>query len=313
MSQNRANSAAFIEAEQYSAFILRNLHDGMLPGALYRNVTDFGSGTTLHIKTVGTVTVQDGAEEVPFDYSPIESGEVTLTITDYIGDAWYVTDELREDGAQVEALMSARSQESTRAIQETFETRFLRKCNTSQTNANANLINGFAHRIASAEVNNVVSLTHFINMKLAFDKANVPMAGRLAIVDPVVGATLDKLITIGRDVTPFGENILANGWSREHQFLMNLYGWNIITSNRLQTGSFGDGTTTVAAGVANVFMCVADDNTKPIMAAWRRMPKVEGERNKDLRRDEFVTSCRFGFGTQRVDTLGILVTSAVNS
>ncbi len=151
MSQNRANSTAFIEAEQYSAFILRNLQDGLLPGSFYRNVSDFGSGTTLHIKTVGTVTIQDGAEEVPFDYTPIESGEVTLTITDYVGDAWYVTDELREDGAQVEALMSARSSESTRAIQETFESRFLKKCATSQTNANANLVNGFAHRIASAE------------------------------------------------------------------------------------------------------------------------------------------------------------------
>jgi len=139
------------------------------------------------------------------------------------------------------------------------------------------------------------------------------MAGRVAIVDPVVGATLDKLISIGRDVTPFGEKILASGWDRDHQFMMNLYGWNIITSNRLQTGSFSDGTTTVANGVANVFMCVADDNTKPIMAAWRRMPRVEGERNKDLRRDEFVTSSRWGFGTQRVDTLGIVITSAVNS
>ena len=313
MSQNRANSTAFIEAEQYSSFILRNLQDGLLPGQFYRNVSDFGSGSTLHIKTVGTVTIQDGAEEVPFDYTPIESGEVTLTITDYVGDAWYVTDELREDGAQVEALMSARSQESTRAIQETFETRFLAKCNSSQTNANANTINGFAHRIASTETNNVISLNHLISMKLAFDKANVPVGGRVAIVDPVVAATFDKTINFGRDVTPFGENILQNGFAREHSFIMNLYGWNIITSNRLPTGSFSDGTTTVTNGVANIFMCVADDNTKPIMAAWRRMPKVEGERNKDLRRDEFVTSARWGFGTQRVDTLGVVITSATAS
>lgn len=313
MSQNRGNSTAFIEAEQYSAFILQNLHDGMLPSSMYRNVSDFGSGNTLHIKTVGTVTIQDGAEEVPFDYTPIESGEVTLTITDYVGDAWYVTDELREDGAQVEALMSARSSESTRAIQETFESRFLRKCNTSQTNAATNAVNGFAHRIASAEVNNVLSLNHFINMKLAFDKANVPMAGRVAIIDPVAAATLDKLVSLARDVTPFGQKILENGFDRDHQFLMNLYGWNIITSNRLQTGTFSDGTTSVTNGVANVFMNIADDNIKPIMAAWRRMPKVEGERNKDLRRDEFVTSSRWGMGTQRVDSLGILITSAVNS
>jgi len=298
MSQNRANSSAFIEAEQYSAFILRNLHDGMLPGSYFRNVTDFGSGTTLHIKTVGSVTVQDGAEEVPFD-------------------AWYVTDELREDGAQVEALMSARSSESTRAIQEVFETRFLRKCNTSQTNANPNTINGFAHRIASTVATsgseNTITLDHFVQMKLAFDKANVPMAGRIAIVDPVCSATLDKTVSLARDVTPFGQKILENGFDRDHQFIMNLYGWNIITSNRLDKGTFSDGTTSVSNAVANVFMSLADDNTKPIMAAWRRMPKVEGERNKDLRRDEFVTSCRWGFGTQRVDTLGIVITSAVKT
>lgn len=312
MSQNRANSTAFIEAEQYSAFILRNLHDGLLPGSFYRDVSDFGSGTTLHIKTVGTVTIQDGAEDVAFDYTPIESGEVTLTITDYKGDAWYVTDELREDGAQVEALMAARAQESTRAIQEVFETAFLNRCNTAQTASNPNTVNGFAHRISSAATNGIFQLSHLISMKLAFDKANVPAAGRIFIADPVVAATLDGLVQIARDVTPFGQKVLENGFDREHTFLMNLYGWNIITSNRLPKGSFSDGTTTITNGVANVFLSLADDNTKAIMGAWRRMPKTEGERNKDLRRDELVTSCRWGFGVQRVDTLGILITSAVN-
>lgn len=312
MSQNRTNSSAFIEAEQYSAFILRNLHDGLLPGSFFRNVSDFGSGTTLHIKTTGTVTVQDGAEEVAFEYSPIDSGEVTMTITDYVGDAWYVTDELREDGAQVEALMAARSAESTRAIQEIFETRFLKKCNTLQTNAAANNVNGFAHRIASAEASNRLQLSDLIKMKLAFDKANVPTSGRIAIVDPITAAVLEGQVSIARDVTPFGQKILEQGFSRDHQYMMNLYGFDIITSNRLDKGTFSDGTTSVSNAVANVFMCVADDNTKPVMAAWRRMPKVEGERNKDLRRDEFVTSARWGFGGQRVDTLGIYITSAVN-
>lgn len=311
MAQTRANSTAFIEAEQYSAFILRNLVDGLLPGTFYRNVSDFGNGNTLHIKTVGTVTIQDGSEEVPFEYTPIESGEVTLTISDYVGDAWYVTDDMREDGSQVEALLTARSSESTRAIQEIFETRFLKRCNTSQVNASPNLINGFAHRVASTALNNVVTTQHFINMKVAFDKANVPMGGRVAILDPVVGATLDGSVPLNRDITPFAANILQNGFDRDHTFLMNLYGWNIITSNRLDKGTFSDGTTSVTNAVANVFMNVADDNNKPIMAAWRRMPKVEGDRNKDRRRDEFVTSARWGFGAQRVDTLGVLITSAV--
>lgn len=312
MSQNRGNSTAFIEAEQYSAFILRNLNDGLLPSTFYRNVSDFGSGSTLHIKTIGAVTVQDGAEEVPFEYTPIESGEVTMTITDYVGDAYYITDELREDGSQVEALMAARSAESTRAIQEVFESRFLSKAQSLQTNANANAVNGFAHRIASAASGNVMQLADIIKMKLAFDKANVPMSGRVLIVDPVTAATLDGQVSIGRDVTPFAERILQNGFAREHQYLMNLYGFDIITSNRLPKGTFSDGTTSVSNAVANIAMCVADDNTKPVMGAWRRMPRVEGERNKDLRRDEFVTSSRWGFGGQRVDTLGVYITSAVN-
>lgn len=310
--QVTSNSQAFIEAEQYSSFILNNLHDGLLPQTFYRNVSDFGSGTTLHIKTVGSVTIQEAAEDTPLVYNPIESGEVSLQITNYVGDAWYVTDDLREDGSQIEQLMSARSVESTRALQETFESRFLSVCNAAQTNANANVINGFAHRIASAETNNVFALKHLIAMRLAFDKANVPDSGRVFICDPVVEATLNGLVTITNDVSPFGEMILKEGMARGQRFVMQLFGWDIITSNRLPTGTFSDGTTSVTGGVANIFMCVLDDNTKPIMAAWRRMPKVEGERNKDRARDEFVTRCRWGMGPQRVDTLGVLITSASN-
>ena len=310
--QVTSNSQAFIEAEVYSSFILKNLHDGLLPQTFYRNVSDFGSGTTLHIKTVGSVTIQEAAEDTPLVYNPIESGEVSLQITNYVGDAWYVTDDLREDGSQIEQLMSARSVESTRALQETFESRFLSVCNSAQTNANANVINGFAHRIASAETNNVFALKHLIAMRLAFDKANVPDSGRVFICDPVVEATLNGLVTITHDVSPFGEMILKEGMARGQRFVMQLFGWDIITSNRLPTGTFSDGTTSVTGGVANIFMCVLDDNTKPIMAAWRRMPKVEGERNKDRARDEFVTRCRWGMGPQRVDTLGVLITSASN-
>jgi hypothetical protein len=312
MSQNTGNSRAFIEAEQYSSLILQNLHDGLLPGSFYRNVTDFPSGTTLNIKTVGSVTIQDGAEDVPFEYSPIESGTIQMTIDNYTGDAWYVTDELREDGAQIDQLLNARAMESTRAIQETFETRFLKRANTAQIDANPNKINGFAHRIASTASGNVMSISDIVAMKLAFDKANVSTAGRVAIVDPVTAATLSKLVGITHDVTGFGEKILENGFARDHDYIMKLHGFHIITSNRLDRGTFSDGTTSVTDGVANLFMSVANDTDKPLMTAWRRMPKAESERNKDLRRDEFVTSCRWGTGVQRVDTLGVYITSASN-
>jgi len=88
--QLTSNTRAFIEAEQYSSFILTNLHDGLLPETFYRNVSDFGSGETLHIKTIGAATLQELSEDTPFTYNPIDTGEVTLSITDYVGDAWYV-------------------------------------------------------------------------------------------------------------------------------------------------------------------------------------------------------------------------------
>lgn len=81
------NTQAFIEAEQYSKFILTTLNDGLLGEAFYRNVGDFGSGTTLNIKTIGKVTLQETAEDQPLVYNPIESGTVTLQISEYPGDA----------------------------------------------------------------------------------------------------------------------------------------------------------------------------------------------------------------------------------
>lgn len=308
--QLTTNTRAFVEAEQYSSFILLNLHDGLLPESFFRNVTDFGSGDTLHIKTIGTVTIQDAAEDTPLVYNPIETGEITMSITDYKGDAWYVTDDIREDGTDINRLMAERASESTRAFQENFETRFFEVTNQAQTDADANLINGFPHRIASSETNNIFSLDHLIAMRLAFQKANVPDDGNVFICDGTVEATLNGLVTITHDVTPFGQKILEQGMARGMKFIMNLFGWNIITSNRLETGTFGDGTTEVTTGVANVFMNVLDDQTKPIMHAWRRMPKSEGERNKDRARDEFVVRSRYGFGVQRVDTLGILITDS---
>lgn len=310
--QLTTNTRAFIEAEQYSDFILTNLHDGLLPGSFYRNVTDFGSGETLHIKTIGTVTLQEAAEDTPLIYNPIETGEITMRLTDYVGDAWYVTDDLREDGAQVERLTAARAVEQTRAFQEHFETRFLETIPLAMQAANGYPVNGFAHKIVSADGNGVATLDHFRRLQLAFDKVNAPGGSRIAIVDPTVAATLAGLVTITSDITAWPLEIIKNGFERDHRFIVNLFGWNVITSNRLYRGAADDGVTTMADGVWNVFMSVADDNTKPIMYALRRPVKVEGERNKDRARDEYVARSRYGLGVQRLDTAAVLITHPTN-
>ena len=325
MSQLTSNTTAFIEAQQYSQFILENLHDYLLPEGMWRDVTDFGSGTTLNIKTVGTVTIQDAAEDTPLNYSPIDTGTITLSITDYVGDGWKVSDDLREDGSQVDTLMAMRAMESTRALGEHHETRFLNVANAAQTAANLNLVNGRPHRWVGSAAGNArtVTLDDFIAMKLAFDKANVPAGGRIAIVDPVVEATLNSLQNlVNVSNNPMFEGMVTEGFARDHKFVRNIFGWDIYTSNFLPTltateainaSSYGLTSETAAIGdKANVFMCVADDACKPIMHAWRRAPKTEGWRDNEERADKYQVTSRYGLGAQRVDTLGVILTHPTN-
>lgn len=309
--QLTSNTQAFIDAEIYSDFILLNLHDGMLGEVFYRNVSDFGSGTTLNIKTIGTVTLQEAAEDTPLVYNPIETGEITMTITEYKGDAWYVTDDLREDGTQINRLMAERASESTRAFQEVVETDFLKTGAAIYAATTSSFdINGQPHLIVSGETNDIFALSHLIQMRLSFDKANVPAEGRVFICDPLVEATLNGLVTITSSVTPFAAEILKGGMARGQKFIMNLYGWDVMTSNRLHVANGNDGSQSGSDLVFNMLMCVLDDQTKPIMHAIRRLPKVEGERNKDRARDEFVVRSRYGFGVQRMDTMGAIATSS---
>ena len=323
MAHNTANTTAFIESQQYSQFILDNLHDYLLPEGMYRDVTDFGSGTTLNIKTVGTVTLQDAAEDTPLNFTNIDTGNITLSITDYIGDAWKVTDDLREDGSQVDTLMAMRAMESTRALGENHEGRFLSVANAGQTAANLNLVNNRPHRFvaggAGAATRNVV-LADFVSMKLAFDKANAPASGRIAIVDPIVEATLNTLISATTVVnnTPQFQGVLNEGFARDHRFVRNIMGWDIYTSNFLPSltateainGAAYDlaNDTAEIGDKANIFMCVADDSCKPVMHAWRRAPQTEGWRDQEERADKYQVTSRFGFGVQRADTLGVLLT-----
>lgn len=325
MSQLTSNTTAFIEAQQYSQFILDNLPDVLLPEGMWRDVSDFGNGTTLNIKTVGTVTLQDAAEDTPLVYNPIDTGTITLTITDYVGDAWKVSDDLREDGSQIDTLMGMRAMESTRAFGEQHETRFLTVAGTSQTLASVNLVNGRPHRWVaggSGGTSRNMTFADFVAMKLAFDKANVPASGRIAIVDPIVEATINGLVlnTTSVNYNPQFEGLMTTGFAASHRFVRNIMGFDVYTSNYLpvktatevidaSTYSLANDTAEIG-DVQNVFMCVADDSCKPVMHAWRRMPKTEGWRAEEERGDKFQVTSRYGFGAQRLDTLGVILTSA---
>ena len=314
MSITTSNSSAFIHAQQYSSFVLTNLETMLLPEIFYRNVSDFGSGTTLNIKTVGARTLQDVTEDQDLTLNPIDSSTVTLTISEHVGDAVYVTDEMKEDGDMVERLLMESAMETQRLIKENFQSTWLNAAYNAQTDGAANAVNGFAHRITASGGNDQITEGNLIDLALAFDEANVPQAGRVLIVPPVVTATLNKLVTLsaGLDRTPMFQTAFESGFARDNKFIGNIHGWDIYQSTLCPAtaAGAGDGSTTIAgAGRACIAMCIADDNMKPLMSAWRRMPKTEYFRDpsKGGGRDEYYTTARWGHGVQRLDTLGVIL------
>lgn len=323
MAQNTGNTTAFIEAEQYSKFILENLPDITLPEHFVRDVSDFASGTTLNIKSVGSATLQDMEEDVAPTFNAIDTSTITLTITDWKGDAWSVSDKLREDGAQIEQLSAMRAMEATRAIAEARETDFLAAMNlvVAQGSDDEMVINGRPHRwAASGSTDRVFQIDDFTAMKLAFDKANVPQMGRIALVDPVVEATLNSLVAAqGFTNNPMFAGLVTEGFAQTHKFIRNIMGFDIWTTNFLPLATAVDTLNNAAYGltdddteagdIANIFMCIADDGCKPGMTATRRQPKTEGWRDHDNEQDKFKVSTRYGYGVQRQDSLGIIYSS----
>lgn len=313
-----SNSSALIKAQVFSEFLLEQIHDGFLPDGLHRDVSDFGDGETLYIPVLGETTLRDYVEGSPAQYDPVDSGQITLSITEYVQAGAAVTRKLQQDGYKAAALEAAIPKEHFRLIQERYETDLLSQ-QSKQTAADPNTINSFAHRwVAASTTTGIISLEDFLYAKLSLDKANIPEGGRLAIVDPIVEASLNNLVAAQAFTNnPQFEGIVNTGFGRSHRFVRNIYGFDVWVSNRLATiadetinGGPHASSKQVTTGVANIFGCFADDQCKPFMGAWRQMPHVDAEFNKDFQQDEYLTTARWGFGLQRPESLIAVLTKA---
>ena len=157
-------------------------------------------------------------------------------------------------------------------------------------------------------------------MKLAFDKARVPVENRVAIVDPKVEFELNQLIdqtavTNGSTFNYDFQGLVQEGFGDRLNIVRNIMGFNIIISHNLpdvgaETINAADGTgaKSVTNGVANIFMSMASSDAMPFMGVMRRMPDPEMFRNVNLRQDEWTATARWGFAIQRPETLGVILT-----
>jgi hypothetical protein len=207
-------------------------------------------------------------------------------------------------------LISSFVPKQERAIMEHVEEAVL-GLQSQQTAGNANLINGAAHRYAASGASNVISVTDFARANLSLNKANVSANNRVAIVDPSVAYTIETLTNLSNvSNNPMFEGIVSSGIATGMRFVRNVYGFDVYTSQRLATigtesvkiGDQSGSAISCANFKANLFFS-ADSTVTPFIGAWRQMPEVDTEYNKDFQRTEFVTTARYGVKLYRPENL----------
>ena len=311
-------------SEVWSANIKEVLEDS-LSGMGYVNwLTDFPDGDAFNIPSIGEATVRDYQEDTAIVYDSLDTGEFNFSITEYKSAATYITKKARQDAYYAARLEAKFVPSQTRALEEVLESDIWDLAGTGgaqgggQTVGGANTINGADHRIfadaTSGANNSAVKAADFAQALFALKKANVPDASLVAIVDPNVEATINQLITItGSTVSQNQrwESIVETGVANGPKFVFNLYGFDVYTSNYLAKSTTAE--STVSNPVTNVLFSAADREILPFVGAWRQMPEVESEYNKDKQREEYLVTSRYGLKVYRPENLVTIISDGTTN
>lgn len=316
-----ANMDAVTRAELWSTQLKDILMDKTQGTNYVRWLSEFPDGTTFTIPSIGSLDAYDYTEGQPVVYTALDTGEFQFSITTYLATGTNITRKAKQDSFYSSEIIASFVPKQARAIEERLETDILKegqpKTGTPagyQTVANQNVINGGRHRWVGSDTLNakrVLAPQDFAEANYSLNKANVPNSNRIAIVDPstvFVMETQTNLVNLSNNKQ--WEGIVASGISGDMQFKVNIYGFDVYTSNRLaRCGTDQVGTSETIGGVAsgtdavcNLFFSAAAD-VLPFIGAWRQMPTVDTEFNKDLQQDEFVTTCRYGIKIYRPENL----------
>ena len=303
-----------IRSNLWSARLKEVLEDELMGTRYVDMITDFPDGDTINIPSIGQAEVNDYSEDAAIQYNAMDTGNFTFSITDYKSSATYITEKMKQDSFYMDRLVSAFVPKQSRAIMKSMEVDILKQPTPAgvagQTTANTNTINGAEHRWVGQGSDETIAVADFAKARFALQMANVPMTNLVAVVHPSVEyelSTLTNLVNVSNN--PRWEGIVRSGISTGMQFLVNIYGFDVYTSQNLHvnTGSEAIGGVTAAAGVNNLFFSAAPD-VLPIVGNIRQAPKVDSEFNKDRQREEYVTTCRYGFKFFRPENMCVVVT-----
>lgn len=296
-----------VRGEIWADMLKERLEDELMANN-FVNWLDFTDGTTLTIPSIGGATVRDYEDDTPVQYDAFDTGEFQFSGFNYISSGTYITKKARED-AHYAAMLEARFvPEQLLAIEKKLETDILAAMDEHQTPASENTINSAAHRYVATETSavdgttiEVIGYTDISRARHALQKANVPLVNLVGIVPPETVAHFEALAGGSNgtltQVNPMWEPLVATGLLTGTRFALNVLGFDIYVSNYLPTLTANEtiDTLTAEAGHYKTFwFSAADKELLNVVGAWRRMPDVESEYNKDMQREEYIVTARYG-------------------
>jgi len=309
MAGNTSASLSLLERTNVWSAELKEILRDELQGMKYVNWLDqFPDGDTFKIPSIGDATLNDYTEDSAVTYDALDASEFTFQITEYIQSGNYLTRKAEQDLYYANQVLSQFVPLQERALMERLESDIM-GLQSGQTAGNANAINGAAHRMIGSGASNAIGVADFAKALHSLKTAKVPQRNLVAIVDPSVEFELNTLSQITSvSNNPRWEGIVNSGIATGMSFVANIYGFDVYTSNYLaDIASETIGSTTATNAKANLFFS-ADQGVLPFVGAWRQMPTVDMEFNKDYQPTEFVTTARYGVKLYRPENLVTVLT-----
>lgn len=311
-----ANNEHLIRANIWSAQLKEVLLDELFATKYVDMITDFPDGDTLNIPSIGQAEVRDYVENAAIPFTGMDTGNFTFTINRYKSSATYVTEKMKQDSYVMSRVIASFVPKQHRALAKEMEVEVLALAPNSQTPTDNTLINGAAHRRIASGTNQTLSVQDFSKAKYALQLANVPMTNLIAIVDPSVIVAIEGLTNIVTvDSNPRWEGIVASGMSTGTQFIRNIMGFDVYTSQNLkkvtagETIASGQGAGTVnSSAVANIFFSATQD-VLPFIGCLRQPPKVDSDYNMLRQREEYVTTARYGYKVYRPENQVVILSA----
>lgn len=318
MAMTTANMSLLTRSEVWSTELKEILRDEMMAQKYVRMLDGFPDGDQFTIPSIGQTQVDNYVEDTAVTYRPLDTGEFTFTIDRYLSSATYMTKRAEQDSFYSAELMSRFVPEQERAIMAHFETTTLASPEVGVSANSTQLIDGIQHRWAGSTTGSFISVSDFARARYSLKKLNVPDTNLIAIVDPSVEYTINTLTNlVSVSDNPRWEGIVADGIATGMKFVKNIYGFDVYTSNYLASAT--DNALTNAAstpanqdfstvnGKVNLFFSAAP-TASPFVGAWRQMPEVDYDYNKDFQRHEYVTTARYGVKLYRPENMVRVIT-----